>query len=443
LKLPLENYSDAEYSYCTGNTEEFLNGKLAVFDALQTISSGDGVVRHLEQLILEDLIVGYCVGGGLKWANVPTELYWRRVKTHPFFVGSTVVENDGTRTVQIKERLFNTVSEEVLADIRGLMEDCKENSPHLEYLTKQFETAIQDRPVKPRDAFGWITIDFTKAGTQQQSRVDQNLKSYDELIANIEAEKKDMVNLIEKFDTAWKRSHSTKFMVTRKSENKFHENISYNVKMRIAEKVALNSKHRTLSKILDRSSHWCSIFSDLDCIAKSTLSIIQITPQLSMAPHERLIDLYTILVHVQDVERDLIEVLSTASLQPVSEDLLKSEYQGKVFDLVNKYLRASEIKNYPQENRGKKLTEAYMKQSLEERIDKLRGSIYSDYAKTKNISKQIISIKQKIQSDKEMQEVMRLRYLDYQKKFEATRKLWDKANYNPVTGKPYRKGLKK
>ena len=100
---------DAEISWATGNTEEFINHRIYLLEKIDDLTSGEeSVLSFYFSYWLEDIMLALCLGSrSAKYIKIPNRILNRRVKRTPLLLGC-LEETNGSR--ELKFNPFNAIS---------------------------------------------------------------------------------------------------------------------------------------------------------------------------------------------------------------------------------------------------------------------------------------------------------------------------------------------
>ena len=102
---------DAEMSWATGNTEEFINHRIFLLEKLEEVTNYEesGIAFYLSYW-LEDIMLALCFGSiGAKYLKIPNRVFNRRVKRSSLLAGC-ITEVNGTKELGFNP--FNAISAE-------------------------------------------------------------------------------------------------------------------------------------------------------------------------------------------------------------------------------------------------------------------------------------------------------------------------------------------
>src|SRR3990167_3234820 len=120
LKDTLFNLADSEYSFATGNTEEFVLGKIGLLEEIEGLMDSERSLEFFLPYILEDLVLALSLGVPSQPLVVPLRLYKRRVLTTPILRDNLVEEKGVYRLVK---NCYNEISAETAQTIKGILKD--------------------------------------------------------------------------------------------------------------------------------------------------------------------------------------------------------------------------------------------------------------------------------------------------------------------------------
>lgn len=401
---------DSEYSFRTGNIEEFVLERVALYEDIHMMRAKEPELGFFLQYIAEDIALGCSLGLNSTEVRIPTKVYQRRLETNPLFIEQATITQ---YMCTLSSNPFGTLSKGAIDGVHSLIKKySKEES--IQNIIKDFdimnkktqttenESAQEEEETSPfSDSKKYILIKSVvikrSALTSEQKKINtaKNLKRYEDLQQDLEKAQADFSTLIRLMDKAYAEHQMTKDMVLLKRTSSAGEKtgqMTYKAKLLIRE---YNLKDKSFSLPRKMNKRGCKAYEFLD-----NIRIIQerITAQLeannliTSIPAPKLQDLLTVLVKAQMLEEEFIAFCNQEET-PKCQD-----YFHRLNELRIDLLYYLEEKKYAKEDKAAE--DLVGQQYLQGRLDKIRSAIYGTYNKAKQISRTIWHLKKEAQKDK-------------------------------------------
>lgn len=394
--------SDSEYSLNTGNLEEFVLERVAFFEDIHMMCSKEPELVFFLQYIAEDIAMAWALGSDLLEIRIPIKVYQRRLETHPLMMEKAQIK---MQVCSLGDRNpFGSLSKEALTAARSLFkrfgnESCiKEVVKEFPYLfeKKTEKTMEEDYDDQEEEEHGmeghskskYVMIKRTALSSDQQKQISAaNLERYEKLQKSIETGRANLVKVIEKMMTVWALSKSVKDLALVKKQSssggdKSTGSLSYNAKMIIR---GLNMKDKSFSlprKLNKRGCKGYEVLDRLRSIQERVARQIEAHSLITMISASKLHDLLTVLIKSQMLEEEFIAYCNGHD-EPDCR-----HYFFQIRDLTNELTHYLEMKKYPKDPVFAEDDKIGL-QSIQSRLDNIRGKIYGTYNKAKQISRQI------------------------------------------------------
>jgi tetratricopeptide (TPR) repeat protein len=392
VKQILENYIDSEYSYITGNTEEFMNGKLSVFDSLTFMETKDSAMNFLCHHLLEDIAIGYALAASNgKYMVVPISLFQKRILTNPIFDGVLKVYVNGKVTsATLSENPFNTVAPEVIKDAKDFLEEYK-NKPQYKNALGFMKKLVTDKP--PESDSSSVVINLTKCSTaDNKDRRAKNLKLYEDVLAKVETEQAQFAKLINTAKNTFKVAGATKRTGGRKSEEVLFSLTAYS---KILKKILNGTPYHKILVLKNRNKPASVLLQKLSTVMNTAVLLLQENHTLCNQNQMKIKDIVDTIVMMSDTESEIIDFYTSNSSptaikrDDLSEYIDKIElYRERIEDIHTKVKYMDPVVVNQREST---LAEA----DLNSRMERIRSNIYRSYMRSRALAKQIVVLKKK------------------------------------------------
>jgi hypothetical protein len=387
------NLVDSEYSFSTGNLEEFVQERFAILDVLYDWPSDD-VADFFVDRFSQDIAIAYGLGVDQCEVLIPQDVYKRRLLTNKLFVDS--VEISSGKATFAGKNPFNLLSDETAQRIEEFFEELKINQKtHIlkgfYFETYQEEENMEDDDFKEEEKNSILIITKASNPRDAEENATQNLARYNDLQELLKTKEKQLDHATSKFDAVYKCQTLTLSRNNSRTKESTPHSITYTAKILIRNE----SKHLEKGALLTRLKSWRSDgmlkleqLHDLQLKAIRSLQF-QTGSVLTQMPLTKVEDLLGIISRCQELERKVV-------LECVKEDLQKSEYTSEIIGLNSNlefFLNEKTYKQCNSEGIDRYSAEAF----FNERIDKIKKTIYSNYYKSRQIHRHIWHMKKKAQ----------------------------------------------
>lgn len=407
MKDTLFNLADSEYSFATGNTEEFVLGKIALLEEIEGLLIDDPSLEFFLPFILEDLVLAYSLGIKGDLLVIPGKLYNRRVITTPILKDNIV--GDQTTGYKLAKNCFNRLSEEISETAKQVIEEYSEN-PITRRTLEMFKQGLkgasaagqrkhsqdmeeQDEDMEEEAVHEADTVFISKKDAKiDPKQADINLKAYETKTGLIEKEEKSFAALIKKFSVFYARYGKSRRVAVQVDigQNVLTNSFSYTAQEKILE-MKMQGKHiRMLNRLGENGNPTSKLLIQLNNTIQRASSYLHGIRNLPEAHQVKVHDIMDIIVRAVDLEEEVLETylkLSTLEKWASKEELAElTDRSQSLWDL------ASDMETNKKYQMRKEAVDFEVRQAeadLASRMDKIRSRIYMSYNKSKMIAKQI------------------------------------------------------
>jgi hypothetical protein len=400
--------ADSEYSFATGNTEEFVLGKIALLEEIEGLLIDDPSLEFFLPFILEDLVLAYSLG--IKGDNlvIPGKLYNRRVVTTPILKDNLV--GDTQTGYKLVKNCFNKLTSETAETIKQVIEEYSENP-----ITRRTLEMFQDK-LKANTASNQRkhSHDATEAELGEDDHLDVdlicinikdakvdpkqaeiNLKAYESKTAQIDKELKSFNTLIKLFSTFFARyKEGLKNAPAVRADLTVSKSLSYTAQEKILE-LKLQGKHlRTLSKLSEYDNPARRVLNQLSNTIQKASSHLHDIKNLPEAHQVKVHDIMDIIVRAVDLEEAVLEAyIRLPDHDAKTATIGLNEHSQNSQALWDFCLEMETDKKYQMRKENVEFELKQAEADLASRMDKIRSRIYMSYNKSKMIAKQIYMLR--------------------------------------------------
>jgi hypothetical protein len=392
---------DSEYSWRTGNLNEFVLERVALYEDLHVRAADDTELNFFLTYIAEDIALGYSFGHNLAEVTVPPRVYQRRLETNPLFVQNTkVIGNDAKFEHQ---NPFNLLEKKTSSQVKSFLAKFAKDSS-IVAIKRDFKVFSSDSSYHHDEEDTTLT---SKQATGKHMRIflkvleksdikrnqDANLKAYEKLLASVEASRNNLVGLIKVTKKAYAQSKSMlKDLVLTKKDSKGGDEplkLSYNVKVLLREHNTKDTSMEINRKLALKSNKAVYALGILDMIQDTALVKLQTFSLVTQLPATMVTDIVKVVNQCQILEECIIKTCVEQD-KPTCIEQFSETMELKA--TLSYYLND---KKYPKEIFEDHLADS----SLTRRLDTIRSTIYASYNKTKLLSRRIWQMKKSMQNN--------------------------------------------
>ena len=402
--------ADSEYSFATGNTEEFVLGKIGLLEEIEALLIDDPSLEFFLPFIIEDLVLAYSLGIKGDMLVVPLRLYKRRVLTTPILRDNLVGDNKSE--LKLAKNCFNKLSAETAETTKQVIEEYSEN-PVTRRTLEMFRDKLkgtgsgaqrkhshdeghEEEEGMIEEGYQDDVVYISKKEAKLDSKQgDLNLKAYEDMTALIDKESKQFKTLIQKFNVFFTKYRSSfQAAPVQIGDLVVGKSFSYTAQEKILE-MKLHGKHiKLLNRLNDHGNQVTKLLIQLNNTIQKASSYLHGIKNLPEAHQVKVHDIMDIVVRAVDLEEEVLETYikkGTATEHLPKKDLAELQERSQaLWDI------AIELETNKKYQMRKEAVEYELKQAeadLASRMDKIRSRIYMSYNKSKMIAKQIYMLR--------------------------------------------------
>jgi hypothetical protein len=369
-----------------------------MMENLEEIFGMDEDTALFKDQIIQDLAVAYGLGLDHLEFKVPAYVYKRRLSTSKLFTES-IQQDKGIIKFRGKNP-FSMLNDETIEKLHAFLKEIKSSSKCSVlkgfYFDDDEEEEYEEMDEEYSEAFnieGFIITTEEAQFRLPEDNIEQNLASYERIQKEIATGEAQLKNATELFNKAYK---GTSLVLSRSNSRnkpaytKDAGHISFTAKIRIRDEGAKLKTGLLLSKLKTWRSRGMELLEKANNITVSAISGIQSSSLVTQVPLPKLTDLISLIVRCQELEKKIINECvnkENPSCAEFEEELNKMETEVKFFLFE---------KNYRNHLSANEVNEAAAVESFfNDRLDKIKKTIYSNYNKSRMISRQIWHMKKK------------------------------------------------
>jgi hypothetical protein len=171
MKDLLFDIMDSEYSLASGNTTEFIEGKIRLLEYIQ--DHPDAENGYLVKYLLEDIAFGLSVGKSREAYMIPKRIYHRRVELCELLASEVKPINDNQSALQ--RNPFNRISEDTEALARDAL-SLPAYRTHMKGLWEMIPN--EDEGYEINDSNNYVELVCKEKGRNEEQLAEANLKQY-------------------------------------------------------------------------------------------------------------------------------------------------------------------------------------------------------------------------------------------------------------------------
>ena len=395
MKDVLFNLTDSEYSFATGNSDEFLNERMVVVEELVEMAANEQSMKFFLPFLIEDLILGYCLAKNADKFVLPARVFKNRFMTNPLL--SSRVKCVSNNTWSLEENPFTLATAETLEEVKCTINGFK-NDPIVKRTIAQFMDLVSKEEDMEEascdEEKGVVIVCEPKCKRSPGQNAAEALKRYTDLQELLESDQKKFQTLIETFKKAYlsnpgglrrnlinSKTGTTKNQLSYSAMHKMLE-----VSKRTGQFAKVNKMHR---------NHFTSnkLLRGLNEVLAEAASLLQQDRVISEAHQLKIRDLIETMLKASDLEDKIIEDFLDVEEANVER---MQEFEASVGYLQETLNEIKQSTKYVSNRSTIEKEKMVAERELNDRMEKIRGKIYMSYNKTKMLSRQIYSLKKKV-----------------------------------------------
>lgn len=391
----LFNLTDSEFSFATGNSDEFLNERMVVIDELIAMATNEPSLKFFLPFLIEDLILGYCLAKNTDRFVLPTRVFKNRFMTNPLL--SSKVKALSSTSWSLEENPFTLATAETLEEVKTTINSFK-NDPVVKRTIAQFmnlvakEEDMQD--AADEDEKGIVIHCEPKCKRVPGQNADEALKRYTDLQDLLKAEQEKFDSLIEAFKKAYQSNPGglRRNLVNSKagaSKNQLSYSAMHKM-LEVSKRTGLFTKVNKLHRNQYASNKLLRVLNE---VLADAAALLQQDRVISEAHQLKIRDLVETMLRASDLEDKIIEDFLSTEEANVER---MQEFETAVAELQDALNEIKQSTKYVSNKSSIEKEKLVAERELNERMEKIRGKIYMSYNKTKMLSRQIYSLKKKV-----------------------------------------------
>ena len=394
LKEVLFNLTDSEYSFATGNSDEFLNERLVVVDELVEMAANEPSLKFFLPFLIEDLILGYCLAKNAERFVLPIRVFKNRFMANPLL--SSRVRPVSSTSWSLEENPFTLATAETLEEVKTTINSFK-NDPIVKRTIAQFMQLVakeEDMEDAADDEKGIVVICEPKCKRVPGQNAEEALQRYKDLQALLKAEQDKFGLLIEAFKKAYQSNPGglRRNLVNSKAGASKNQ-LSYSAMHKMLEVSKRTGQFAKVNKLHRNQFASNKLLRVLNEVLAEASSLLQQDRVVSEAHQLKIRDLVEAMLRASDLEDKIIE--DFLSVEEANVDRMH-EFEASVAELQDSLTEIKQSTKYVSNKSSIEKEKLVAERELNERMEKIRGKIYMSYNKTKMLSRQIYSLKKKV-----------------------------------------------
>ena len=394
LKEVLFNLTDSEYSFATGNSDEFLNERLVVVDELVEMAANEPSLKFFLPFLIEDLILGYCLAKNAERFVLPIRVFKNRFMANPLL--SSRVRPVSSTSWSLEENPFTLATAETLEEVKTTINSFK-NDPIVKRTIAQFMQLVakeEDMEDAADDEKGIVVICEPKCKRVPGQNAEEALQRYKDLQALLKAEQDKFGLLIEAFKKAYQSNPGglRRNLVNSKAGASKNQ-LSYSAMHKMLEVSKRTGQFAKVNKLHRNQFASNKLLRMLNEVLAEASSLLQQDRVVSEAHQLKIRDLVEAMLRASDLEDKIIE--DFLSVEEANVDRMH-EFEASVAELQDSLTEIKQSTKYVSNKSSIEKEKLVAERELNERMEKIRGKIYMSYNKTKMLSRQIYSLKKKV-----------------------------------------------
>lgn len=395
MKDVLFNLTDSEYSFATGNSDEFLNERMVVVEELVEMAANEQSMKFFLPFLIEDLILGYCLAKNADKFVLPARVFKNRFMTNPLL--SSRVKCVSNNTWSLEENPFTLATAETLEEVKCTINGFK-NDPIVKRTIAQFMDLVSKEEdmeeASGDEEKGVVIVCEPKCKRSPGQNAAEALKRYTDLQELLESEQKKFQTLIDTFKKAYLSNPGGLRRNLINSKTGITKNqLSYSVMHKMLEVSKRTGQFAKVNKM--HRNHFTSnkLLRGLNEVLAEAASLLQQDRVISEAHQLKIRDLIETMLKASDLEDKIIEDfldVEEANVERMQEFEASVDYLQETLNEIKQSTKY--VSNRSTIEKEKMVAE----RELNERMEKIRGKIYMSYNKTKMLSRQIYSLKKKV-----------------------------------------------
>jgi len=411
LKDTLFNLADSEYSFATGNTEEFVLGKIALLEEIERMAQFDVSLEFFLPCILEDLVLGFGLGSDGKHLVIPGKLYNRRVVTTPILKDNIV--GDPATGYKLVKNCFNRLTQETSEIVQEVIAEYSTNPITKRTLSRFKErlgglanqTDSDDEEGNTNDAQSGVKAMFVSLehAKHDDNQADNNLQAYEAMNAKLVSEMADFTKLNQKLSAALaskfaNRSNKKPAQVVPQTITDSEEfGFSVTANDYILSLKLQGEGYNKLGK-LDPTSALpeAKLLTKINSLIRLQKKLLEESGNLADTHQLKVHDIMDVIVRAVDLEEEVLESylkrnkIDKRTEEDIAEFNQAFERLQKESDIIHNSSKYTVRKT---NNSEFELSKA--EAELEQRMTRIKSRIYMSYNKSKMIAKQIFMLRRK------------------------------------------------
>jgi hypothetical protein len=395
LKNVLFNLTDSEYSFATGNSDEFLNERMVVVDELVEMAATEPSLKFFLPFLVEDLILGYCLAKNAERFVLPARVFRNRFMTNPLLSGK--LKPVSHNTWSLEENLFTLATEETLAEVKTLINSFK-SDPVVKRTVEHFMSLVAKQEdmedAEDEEVKGVVILCGAKCQRAAGQNAEEALQRYDELQALLQAEQQKFDALIQAFKKAYQSNPGglrRNLLNSKASASK--NQLSYSALHKMLEASKRTGLFQKVNRLHRPQSQSNKLLRSLNELLAEASALLQQDRVISEAHQLKVRDLVELMLRASDLEDKIIE--DFLAVEEANVDRMQ-DFEAAVADLHESLNEVKQSAKYVSNKSTIEKEKLVAERELNERMEKIRGKIYMSYNKTKTLSRQIYSLKKKV-----------------------------------------------
>ena len=395
LKDVMFNLTDSEYSFATGNSDEFLNERMVVVDELVEMAATEPSLKFFLPFLIEDLILGYCLAKNADKFVLPSRVFKNRFMTNPLL--SNKVKPVSSNTWSLEENLFTLATPETLEEVKNTINSFK-NDPVVKRTIAQFMELISKEEdtdeALEEDEKGVVVLCEPKCKRAPGQNAQEALNRYTELQDLLQAEQNKFQALIDAFKKAYQSNPGglRRNLINSKAGVTKNQ-LSYSAMHKMLEVSKRTGLFQKVNRLHRPGSASNKLLRALNDLLAETSSQLQQDRVISEAHQLKVRDLVETMLRASDLEDKIIEDFLHSEEANVDR---MQEFEAAVTELQDTLNDIKQSTKYVSNKSSIEKEKLVAERELNERMEKIRGKIYMSYNKTKQLSRQIYSLKKKV-----------------------------------------------
>lgn len=385
------NLIDSEYSFATGNLEEFVQERFAILDVLEDFKSFEEAGYFID-MITDDILLAYGLGVEHQVFRVPLKVYKRRLLTNKLFM-DCIEEKENSKTFKDKNP-FSMLSQETVERIALLMDEIKTGMQASlnGFYFDSLEQEELDGDFNEEDETDGVYVHSKPSCPRNHGdNTEENLAKYNTIQELIKKRESEIANASKKLNEVYK---GPSLVLSRNTSRNPDSNnhpyfISYTAKILIRNESTHLEKGFLLSRLKAYRNEGMRNLEDLNSIQKQAIKGLQKHGLITQMPLNKLIDLVSIISRCQELEKRV--VLECVKSDNSHKSTLHLEIKAADSDLH----RCLNLNVYKQTVVKDQFDPNSAESFFNERIDKIKKTIYSNYYKARQIHRQVWQLKKK------------------------------------------------